>query len=100
LAAVRVTYKCSRQTSFENIPVSSYSGQVLLRLVDILKKMSNIFEAYGVEEFAELFLASTSPNFRHLGITTEIYKLAKNRNIITLFYLIIYLQEKFGISSC
>jgi predicted acetyltransferase len=61
-------------TTFDDIPINSYAGKVLLRLVDILDKMKNLYDGFGVEEYAEFFIASCDPKYRRLGLTTEMYR--------------------------
>jgi len=69
-----VTFRHYRALSFDDIPVTSYAGKALMRLVDILEKMSNLYDAFGVEEYAEFFVASCDAKYRRRGITTEMYR--------------------------
>lgn len=37
-------------------------------------KEANVFERYGVNEYAALLVSSTHPKFRNQGLATEMYK--------------------------
>lgn len=73
MVAVRITYRHNKYTNFNDIPFNSHQSKVILKLVDITDSMAGLFERYGVNEYAEFFVASCAPHHRRQGITSEMY---------------------------
>ena len=74
---MQINYRSTPHSNVESgagLNISSYAGKVLLRLLDILKKMSNLFEAYDVDQVGEIFITSCTPKFRQKGISTELFQ--------------------------
>ncbi|CAL8111442.1 unnamed protein product [Orchesella dallaii] len=74
VAAVRVTFRHRKDTTFDGISMNSRTLKHLYKLVDICHQRCDLFEKYDLEEYADFFVASCAPKYRKRGITTEMYK--------------------------
>jgi len=72
IAGVRVTFHHTKDTSFD-VKFDSDSGKNLIKLVGDVEEMADIQNNLGEDNWAELFLTSTSPKFRQLGLAGEFY---------------------------
>ncbi|CAL8141996.1 unnamed protein product [Orchesella dallaii] len=73
VVAVRITYRHTPLTNFDDIPINSHQSKVLLRVVEVTERMAALFERFDLDEYAEFFMASCAPDHRRQGITSEMY---------------------------
>jgi len=74
VAAVRVTFRHKKDTSFEGLKVESHTLKVLFDVVNICGERCDLFKQYDVEEYGNFFVASCAPKYRKQGITSEMYR--------------------------
>lgn len=53
--------------------MQSRQAKILLHLCDVTDNMAGLLERYGLDEYAEFFVASCAPHHRRQGITSEMY---------------------------
>lgn len=54
--------------------MNTRTTQILSDMTAMGAKVANIYERYGVTEYAGFLVASTHPKFRKQGLATEMYK--------------------------
>lgn len=59
---------------FESLDIQSKSMFAVFEIFDKLNKIGKIYERYGIDEYAEFFLVSTTPKYRNQGASKELYR--------------------------
>lgn len=73
IAGVRITFIHTPEISFDSIPLHSRQVQIILKFIHELKARADVSNKYKISTWAEFFIASTSRDFRNLGIAGELY---------------------------
>lgn len=59
---------------WDTFPRKCRASQIFFDIGEILHKEVDLFELYGVEKMADLFLSSVAPKYRNQGLSKEMYK--------------------------
>lgn len=73
IAGVRITFIHTPDLSLESIPLHSKQLQIILKFIQELEARADVAGRYNITSWAEFFIASTSRDFRNLGIAGELY---------------------------
>ncbi|ODM99597.1 hypothetical protein Ocin01_07070 [Orchesella cincta] len=71
IAGVRVTFHHKPDSNFGTL--ESRNAQLLLKFVNEIEELADVTTKHGIDTWAELFIASTSRDFRNQGIAGEFY---------------------------